>query len=65
MAKYTIRLITFWHTEDDNQVYLMSDLLEGLTDLDQYLVAAKLRERLSVSKRLAQSLICRDLISGN
>jgi endonuclease/exonuclease/phosphatase family metal-dependent hydrolase len=34
-------------------------------DTDHYLVAAKLPDRLSVSKRVAKKWICRDLISGN
>jgi hypothetical protein len=34
-------------------------------DTDHYLVATKLREMLSVSKREAQNFDIRDLISGN
>jgi hypothetical protein len=41
----------------------MSDLLEWLTDTDHCLVVARRRERLSVSKRATQILICRDLSS--
>jgi hypothetical protein len=34
----------------------MSDLSEGLTDTDNYLVVAKIRERLAVSKRLLNKM---------
>jgi hypothetical protein len=44
----------FSQTEDGIQVYLMSNLSDGLTDTDHYLEVAKVRERLAVSKRTAQ-----------
>jgi hypothetical protein len=40
--------------EEDIKVYLLPDLLEGLTDTNHDLVVTKLRERLSISKRSTQ-----------
>jgi hypothetical protein len=52
MEIHMIRLITSWQEDDDSQVFLMSGFFRGADcDIDNYLLVAKLMERLSVSKR--------------
>jgi hypothetical protein len=55
--RHTTRLITVSQIREDIQVYLMSDLSEGLTViLTTILIVAKFRERPAVSKQVAQKM---------
>jgi len=45
--------------------YIRCTKFQGSCDTDHYLVVAKVRERLAVSKQAAQNLIGKDLLSGS
>jgi hypothetical protein len=57
MERRATRLITFLQIGDGIQVYLMSDLSEGLIETsDHFLVVTKVIERLAVSKRMVKKM---------
>jgi len=65
IGRFTVRLIMYWQIRDGVQVYSMYSLSGGAdSNIDHYLVAAKVMERLAVSKQAAQILMWKDLISS-
>jgi hypothetical protein len=60
MGKGTIRSITYYYLKDGIHMYFVTELIEKVTQY--YLVVAKVRDRMSVSKGVAKISIWKDLV---